>query len=286
MLTLDKTDGTGLFIAVNTDEGGELVEHLTEAYYQSFVPEAKRVQHEPLMEPKDLSSNSGDFRINRLSQSNFEKLWGMFFEMSVTNIGNNQLEISSLGSRYTVTQNPGGYFSNDDDSRRIAFSKPNEQPIEALFFNSDPSMAFFRIQWYESRNVHLIIWLSSILVAVVFVIRFAYLNFNFSRRSNRVSAYLACNAGVSSLHLTFFVALVYTIVTESNRLFSGPTPLFQLASTALLLSIPVLVWAGWIVIREWSFSSASKNSFRIAVIVLQALLMISLNYWMLIGYQS
>jgi len=286
MLTLDKTDGTGLFLAVNTDEGGELIEDLTNAYYKRFVPvvppHAKK-QRNPDVE---FANYEGTFRVNRLSQTNFEKLLGLIFELSVSYVGNNKLEISSLGSRYTVTPKMGDYFSNEDDSRRIAFSRQKGKRVDTLFLNDDPSIAFFRIPWYESRVVHLAIWFITIAVAAGTLLRFLYHNFNFPRRSSRESVYLKSNTLISALQLTFFGALLYTIVVESNRLFNGPTLLLQLASTAILISVPLLAWAGWLAVRERSLYSGLRNSVRSALLILQVLFISSLHYWKLLGYQS
>jgi CubicO group peptidase (beta-lactamase class C family) len=226
--------GVGLFVSYNTDTSAGEREVLWHAFLRRYFPAADpprvKVQGDFPQRAKRLA---GEYGLTRYSHTSITKLVGL---MAVFRIGVNKddtLTLSMMGNSRRFVEVDPLVFRELDGPRRVVFQEDKNGNIAYLFPADAPAVSFVRRRWYETQAVHLGVPLACLgLFASALLIwpplAFTVRGGNCPKiRRNRPSGWLSCLAWLLSVTCIGFAAGVGYVLTDSEEIGFGLTPLFK-----------------------------------------------------------
>ena len=253
-LTMLPDEHVGIFYSVNTaptipfSARTDLVNAFMDRYYPARVPALK-----PLDGFKERAAGyAGRYRIIRHSYKTLEKALGLALEISVAPSERNTLVIS-VGSILSAdwTEVKPGVFRRTDGSDMIAFSSgPDGKPAYLLNPLSLPNHPAYKLGWYETQPMLLLVLVFGLLCCVLAVVS-ALRNWGADAAAPQPSRARRLAGLVGVLNLAFFIEVVVLVVGLTKD------PLGQLpGSFKIALALPLLAAAGtlgviWYGISAW-----------------------------------
>jgi CubicO group peptidase (beta-lactamase class C family) len=297
LLLLLPDQNLGVFVAYNSEGGGELInQHLgfQRAFFDHYYP-APPV--EPIQPPADFEQRAGRFvggyRMTRSAYTTLEKFRGF--------LGMNVIEISDPGDGTLAMASPWGewrfveveplYYRRVDAPFGIVFREDDRGHITHLFTDYTPMFGFEKLNWYETPGFNMalvvgcaLIFLSMIPVAPVRAIRSRRLGGEraLAPRSARLAEWII--VGICVLNLLFVVG---------SFLWNNPTPSFGVSlNLQIVLGLGVLsalLTVGALVssVLAWKngyWGVASRAYYSLVTVAAVAFVWF-LNYWNLLGWR-
>ncbi len=295
LMLLLPDQGLGLFVAYNSEGGGDLtLQHLgfQRAFFDHYYP-APAV--EPPRPPSDFPGRAGQFegsyRLTRSSYTTLEKVATLFGGVTIGAAGDGTLVLSTPWFERRFVEVEPLYFRQVDGPYGIVFHEDDRGRITHMSTDFTPMFAFERMAWYETPRFTLALALACVLVFLS-VIPVALTRAIRNRRPDdrgmvpargAPTAYWVI-AGVGVLNLLF---------AAGTMLWGNPRPLFGIPMTyrivlgvgvsAALLTILATVLA----VRAWA-----NRYWGIAIRVHQTVVTVAglgfiwlLQYWNLLGWR-
>ncbi|WBP87692.1 serine hydrolase domain-containing protein [Kitasatospora cathayae] len=262
-LALLPAQGVGLYVTVNGDgedaTGGWTTQQVLNAFVDRFYPAAGA---SPAVVGGELSKFTGDFRSTRVSHSNLTKAAALMGSVHIA-ARDGRLVVSG-----PVTRDPSagetqweqvqpGLFQQVGGTARIAFELDGDGEVTSMLTDSDPTIAYEPLAWYQAPELHQRIALGSLALLALTVIGWGVAAVvRAARGAGRAGQPAARLLG----WLTGAVLVVATgcfalLTSDSNALnqtlFLGDSPLLQvvpamyLAAAGLTLLMVVCAVVAW-----------------------------------------
>ncbi len=303
LLLLLPDQNLGVFVAYNSEGGGELInQHLgfQRAFFDHYYP-APAVK--PIQPPADFAERAGRFEgtyrmtggVPGTSYTTLEKV-GVLFGMSTA-------KISDSGDGTLLFTNPWGewrfveveplYFRQVDAPFHILFREDDQGRITRMFTDYTPMLAFEKLRWYGTPAFNMALALGCVLVFVS-MIPVVLIRFVRDRRasSDRKPASRGARAaywiigGICILNLLFVVGTV--LWGESNLVpFFGVSMIYKivlgLGVLAAVLTVGALIYSvlAW---KRGYWGIAARVHYTLVTVAALAFVWF-LNYWNLLGWR-
>ncbi|MEU4581429.1 serine hydrolase domain-containing protein [Kitasatospora aureofaciens] len=188
-LALLPAQGVGLYVTVNGDGEGATGGWMTQQVLNDFVDRFYPVGGASAGGARagavgagaagvvggDLSKFTGDFRSTRVSQSNLTKAAALMGSVHIA-ARDGRLVVSgpvtrdpSVGETQWEQVQPG-LFQQVGGSGRIAFELDGDGDVTSMLTDSDPTIAYEPLAWYQAPELHQRIALGSLVVLVLTVL--------------------------------------------------------------------------------------------------------------------
>ncbi|MEV7596825.1 serine hydrolase domain-containing protein [Kitasatospora sp. NPDC089797] len=267
-LALLPAHGVGLYVTVNGDgedgTGGWMTQQVLNSFVDRFYPAAGAAA--PAVLGGDLGKFTGDYRSTRVSQSNLTRAAALM----------GSLHVAARDGRLVVTgplsRDPGvgetqweqvqpGLFQQVGGSAQIAFELNGAGEVVSMLTDSDPTIAYQPLAWYQSPELHQRIALGSLAVLALTVIGWAVAAVvravrGRGRAGQPVVRLLGWLTGAVLVAATGCFALLTSDSNALNQtLFLGDSPLLTLVPAlfagALVLTLVMVVCAVVAWVRGW-----------------------------------
>ncbi|MER7751523.1 serine hydrolase domain-containing protein [Kitasatospora sp. NPDC097643] len=263
--------GVGLYVTFNGDgldaTGGWATQQVLNAFVDHFYPApATAAPTAPSTAPTALTTGlgkyTGDYRSTRFSHSNLTKAAALMGSVHVT-AADGRLTISGPVSRDPQvtethwTQIQPGLFQEVGGTAQVAFQTDRDGDVVALLTDSDPTIAYQPLAWYQAPGLHQKLALGSLAVLALTVL--GWMIGAVLRRlrhkgpaGHPVVRLLGWCTGALLVAATACFALLTADSNALNQtLFLGDSPLLTvvpaLTAVALLLTLAMVVCA----VRAW-----------------------------------
>ncbi|MFF2074954.1 serine hydrolase domain-containing protein [Kitasatospora sp. NPDC058162] len=267
-LALLPARGVGLYVTVNGDgedsTGGWMTQQVLNGFVDRFYPAPAAAA--PAVVGGGLGKFTGDYRSTRVSQSNLTRASALMGSVHVAARGG-ELVVSGPVSRDPQEgetrwqQVEPGLFQQVGGSARIAFELDGGGEVVSMLTDSDPTVAYEPLAWYQAPGLHQWVALGSLVVLGLTVIGWLVAAVVRSvrgkgRAGQPVVRLLGWVTGVLLVAATGCFALLTSDSNELNQtLFLGDSPLLTvvpamyLAGLVLALLMVVCAVVAWV--RGW-----------------------------------
>ncbi|MER7848046.1 serine hydrolase domain-containing protein [Kitasatospora sp. NPDC096077] len=267
-LALLPARGVGLYVTVNGDgengTGGWMTQQVLNSFMDRFYPAA--AVPAPAVVGGDLGRFAGDYRSTRVSHSNLTKAAALM----------GSVHIEARDARLVVTgpisrdpsvdetqweQVQPGLFQQVGGTAQLAFELNGDGDVVSMLTDSDPTIAYQPLAWYQAPELHQRIALGSLAVLALTVLGWAVAAVVRSARGKGragqpVARLLGWLTGLVLVVATGCFALLTSDSNELNQtLFLGDSPLLKLVPAlfvgALALTLVMVVCAVVSWVRGW-----------------------------------
>lgn len=285
-LSLSPNTKSGIFVVVNSDEGDDLVDQVIEKYYQTFFENSSKNNiAENTSITIDVDKYIGTYRLSRFSISSIEKVLGLLFQIEISANENGELEFSSLGNSKVLLAIEKDLFISEIEHNKYAFSQLENEKYQHFFIENNPASAFDRIDWYETRLVHLSIYLIVLLIALISFIYWFFHGIKCFKNKVPLNPLITLN-GIQSMMVIGFVSLfLFSIIMKSNEFFHSPHVTFYLAMICVITLMPLLFVKCYQLYMLLGTKETHEKIKCATLILLDFTFLLSLNYWNLIGFK-
>ncbi|MFI9359983.1 serine hydrolase domain-containing protein [Kitasatospora sp. NPDC053057] len=267
-LALLPARGVGLYVTVNGDgegsTGGWMTQQVLNAFVDHFYPAA--AAGAPAAAGGDLAKFTGDYRSTRVSQSNLTKAAALMGSVHIA-ARDGRLVVTgpvsrdpSVGETQWEQVQPG-LFQQVGGSARIAFELNGDGDVTSMLTDSDPTIAYEPLAWYQAPELHQRIALGSLAVLALTVIGWGVAAVvraarGKGRAEQPVARLLGWLTGAVLVVATAGFALLTSDSNALNQtLFLGDSPLLKVVPamflgaavlTLLMVICAVVAWRrGW-----------------------------------------
>lgn len=295
LLLLLPDQNLGVFVAYNSEGGGELTnQHLgfQRSFFDHYYP-APAV--EPVQPPADFAGRAGRFagayRLARSSYTTLEKFATLMGGVEIRDSGDGTVLFVTPWGDWRFVEVEPLYFRQVDGPFGIVFSQDERGRINRMYTDFTPMFAFEKLTWYETLAFNMalllacvLIFLSMTCVAVIRAIR--------HRRRGEVGE-PSPGAARMAQRIILGVSVLNLLLVVGTVIWGNPVPLFGVPTiyrvvlglgvvsallTAGALVYTVLAWAQ----RYWSL--AFRAYFTLVTLAAVAFVWF-LNFWNLLGWR-
>ncbi|MER7770175.1 serine hydrolase domain-containing protein [Kitasatospora sp. NPDC096140] len=263
--------GVGLYVTLNGDgtdsTGGWATQQVLNAFVDRFYPAAPAAAATAPV-TGGLDAYTGDYRSTRTSHSELTRAAALMASLHVTAEHGRLTVTGPVGRDPQVSEThweqiEPGLFQEVGGTARIAFRAGSDGDIVSLLTDSDPTIAFERLSWYQAPGLHRLIAVGSLTVLVLTLIGWPVAAaVRLVRRRGRADRPAVRLLGWATGALLVAATGCFALLTaDSNALnqtlFLGDSPLLTvvpvLVVSALVLALgmalcAVLAWRG----RWWT----------------------------------
>ena len=287
-LQLLPQENLGIFISTNGAAGANLVESVFDAFYDHYYPQ------EPIsLEPdSDFDSRSeiyaGSYMLSRSNFTTLEKLFSRMNPVAVTIDEHKNVLLSSGGNiNQFVETEPGLLVSRSNPDMKLVLVQREGQ----IILETGAPFVFIKTAWYDSLNLHVLIFIGSAFLFLVTMITWAVSLAGSLKKREKLSplaSWLARLAAVlfGLLLLVFLFGIAATFL-DINPAYGVPNIYFGFpASLLFLLQLPVVLGilaVGMVIfsIMSWAMNywSAGGRVFYSFLTLLALAVVWGLIYW-------
>jgi CubicO group peptidase (beta-lactamase class C family) len=301
LLLLLPDQNLGVFVAYNSDGGGDLTDqHLgfQRAFFDHYYPAPA---FEPIQPPADFAQRAGRFegsyRITGsepgTSYTTFEKV-GVLFGISTVKIsdsGDGTLLFSTPWRDWRFVEVKPHYFRQVDAPFHILFREDEGGRITRMFTDYTPMFAFEKLRWYETPAFNMALALGCVLVFLS-MIPMILIRFIRDRRhgGDRKPAPRDARAaywiivGISVLNLLFVIG---TLLSFNLVPLFGVSMIYRivlgLGVLAAVLTVGALIY-GVLAWKRSYWDIAARVHYTLVTVAALAFVWF-LNYWNLLGWR-
>jgi len=294
LLLLLPDQNLGVFVAYNSDGGGELTnQHLgfQRAFFDHYYP-APAV--EPIQPPADFAERAsqfvGSYKMTRSSYTTLEKVKNLMGAVEISDPGDGTLLFTSPWFESRFVEVEPLYFRQADAPYHILFREDSRGRITHMFTDYTPMFAFEKLKWYETLGFNIalfvgcvLVFLSMVIVALVRLVRSRRLSSDRkpSPRGARVASWII--VGTCVLNLLFLVGTV---------MWGNPVPLFGVTTVykavlgmgvlAAVLTLGTLAYSvlAW---KNGYWGIVARSHYTLVTVAAVAFVWF-LNSWNLLGW--
>lgn len=279
----------GLFISFNSDRGGHVKNTVLEAFMDRFYPEESR-NPDFYMPSEELSRFEGEYRTLRHPHERFTKIAAVMNPIYIKTTPNGELKVIGRDIQYYI---PTGKltFRAENSSETLSFRQDRQGKITHMFRDQSPAVAFEKVGFTDSRNLHKTIFTISLIIflitflhwPVAYLIRKEYRQ----RKEKHLPLYAKFFGWVAAFVFLMFFFGSATLMAQSNQIAFGVDAgikyLFTLSVTGTILT-PIVFF---ITIRLIWLKKYALLTYIHYILLCLTLLATNwqLYHWNMLGYQ-
>ncbi len=274
----------GLFVSYNSDPASVARSNVVRSFINYFFP----ADYPEVIEPNpdvSLDEYTGTWSSTRRNHSTFERLALTINSLQINKAANELLlSFASGTSRWIPVQKDR--FRAKYSNRYLLFYRDKNDRVSHFSFEGGIG-SFEKIPWYESRQVNGLLFLFVAVVALVYLLRFAYLKILNGYVDSEISSldrWIAAGTCIIMLFLIIRLAIGLTGDTD-QFLYGVPTSLYFTFTVALFL-LPLVVVVTTIGVRQWVLDQGrSIERLNYSLLVVSVLVLTYLMwFWNILGF--
>ena len=279
----------GLFISFNSENGASFKEVVLEAFMDHFFPE-KVTKSDFFMPRAELKRFEGEYRSLRHPHERFTKISAVMNPIYIKTTSTGKLK---LIGRETERYIPIGKltFRAENSSEILGFHQDGQGNITHMFRGQSPYVAFEKVSFTDSRDLHTTVFNVSFLIFLLTFIYWPVAYFIRKEYREHKEKHLPLYAKFFGWTAAFFFLMFFfgaaTLLINSHEIAFGVDPqikfLFTLSVTGTIIT-PIVVF---ITVRLlWLKKHALMANIHYVLLCL-ALLITNwqLYHWNMLGYQ-
>jgi CubicO group peptidase (beta-lactamase class C family) len=288
----------GVFVIYNSEGARRVANQHTgfqRAFFDHYYPASPI---EPIQPPADFAARAGrlvgSYRSTEGSGTTAFKFVGLMEEYTISDPGDGTLLYSTPVGDWRFVEVEPLYFRQVDDRFGLAFREDDRGRVTHLFFDRFPHVAFEKLDWYETRSLHMALALGSVLVFLS-VIPVSLIRFIRDRRPSRHRKRAPRGArvaqsvllGISVLNLLFLVGFALGVPELERNILLDPPVIMKVALGLGVLAAALTAGALVYSVRAWTnryWSIAGRGYYTLVTVAAVAFVWF-LNYWNLLGWR-
>jgi len=290
-LALIPSEGLGVFVTMNTDAGGRLVEPFTDRFLDHYYPEPVPVVAAPAGAEAMAARVAGNYLSNRHSYTTYQKAFNLA-GAAITVRADSGGRISLISGGQTTRYVPVDtlLYREELSEKLVAFKADQSGRIIRLFYGNNPTDASERLAWYQNPKLHLTIL--GIAVALFALTLIGAIGRFFRARAGRLRPEdplpgRGWTIGLSLAYLAFTVAIV-VLAADITALILHPGKRLVVALALPVIGALLTVGALVSVVKQWRSGAGTRGARIIyaAVTVAGMAFAWSLAMWNLLGWKT
>jgi len=294
MMLLFPEDKLGVFMATNSQGGGNFIGENYFPFYQAFVRHYFPIAVPALTPPVDFAQRAGRFSGNYSftfgrSDTTPEKLFGLIMAVNIQADQDGLSVRLPFGKERFVEIGPMTFRQKDGDTL-LVFHEDGTGVITQCFYGPAPLTALVKNRWFETPKLHLILLAMCIILFLSFLIIAPIAFLVHRKRVDRKSAPLPARpaqwvAGITSLLSLLLLFGVFGSLFNIIGLFTGHLPLWKgvpagsMAVGLLALAMIAFTFLGW---KRHYWSLAGRIHYTLVTLAAVALTWF-LYFWNILG---
>jgi hypothetical protein len=299
LLLLLPDQNLGVFVAYNSDGGGNLTtQHsgFQSAFFDHYFP---TLTFAPIQPPMDFAERAGRFvgLYNTSSlYTTLVKITGLFgggYTTEISNPGDGTLLFNLEGIEKRFVEVEPLYFRQVDGPFGIVFREDERGRITRMYTDLMPQYAIVKLGWYETPGFNLALGTGCLLVFLSLIPAAAIHLVRDSRLGDRKPAprgartYHWILLGISILNLIFTVCMVWGLMWGTPNILLEPSLFLKIVLGLGVLSVVLTAGALFYSVLAWKnryWNTGARLYYTLVTIAAVAFVWF-LNYWNLLGWR-
>jgi len=255
-LSLIPSEGVGVFMSSNTDQGGTIsFQPFLTAFLDHYYPVAV-----PVITPSEASKQgakryAGEYMFNRRNESSFQKAAGLVGSIPIVAMPDGSLLAQTPFGALRLVAVDSLLWRDVNSDALVAFRADADGRITHGFLAATPMMAMDKVTGLAAPGLHRAILIGGLLMFLALVVT-AVVRFFLRKTPGRLPVPAAVTSGRRAMAwagvlLLAFVGVVAALASNPVALLSDSPTGLKLALALPVLSAVLALWALWSGVSQW-----------------------------------